>query len=185
MIDKEKIKDITRQFLIAIGEDPTREGLIDTPRRVAEMCDEFFSPVRKNGLFTTFDADNYDGIVLVRDIDFSSVCEHHLMPFFGKAHIAYIPKQKIIGISKLARIIDKHTKKLQLQEKLANDIASELLSTIDAKGVAIYLESKHLCMNIRGVTRRNAATITTVFLGDFLEMNMQQLFISLVNISGK
>lgn len=185
MVDKEKIKDLTRQFLFAIGEDPTREGLIDTPRRVAEMCDELFSPTRAKGLYTAFDADNYNGIIMVRDIDFSSICEHHLMPFVGKVHIAYMPKEKIIGISKLARIIDKHAKKLQLQERLAKDIASELSSTIDARGVAIYLESKHLCMNIRGVTRHNAATITTVFLGDFFEMNMQEMFMNLICISGK
>lgn len=181
MIDKDKIKDLTYQFLIAIGEDPKREGLVDTPHRVAEMCSELFEPERAKAKYTIFDADNYDGVVMVRDIRFSSICEHHLMPFIGSVHIAYIPDQKVIGISKLARIVDKHAKKLQLQERLTNDIANDLSFAVNAKGVAIYIEAKHTCMNIRGVYRRDASTVTTVLLGEFKKFKMQEMFIDLIS----
>lgn len=183
MVDKNKIKELTYQFLLAIGEDPLRQGLIDTPNRVAEMCDELFSPARTKTKYITFDLDNYGGIVMVRDIDFASVCEHHILPFVGKAHIAYLPCEKVIGISKLARIVDKHAKKLQLQERLANDIAYDLSNSINAKGVAIYLEAKHLCMNIRGICRPDASTVTTVFLGEFEEFDKQQMFMDLITVS--
>ena len=180
MIDKERIQFLTREFLLAIGEDPGREGLIDTPRRVADMCDELLNPERANMKYTVFDSDNYGGIVLVRDMDFSSVCEHHLMPFIGKAHIAYIPGKEVIGISKLARIVDKHSKRLQLQERLAKEILEDMQRSLNPKGIAVYLEAKHLCMNIRGVTRRNASTVTTVFSGAFEDMKMQEMFMNLI-----
>ncbi len=180
MIDKERIKFLTKEFLLAIGEDPEREGLVDTPRRVADMCDELFNPERANMKYTVFDSDNYGGIVLVRDIEFSSTCEHHLMPFIGKAHIAYIPGKEVIGISKLARIVDKHSKRLQLQERLAKDILEDMQQSLNPKGVAVYLEAKHLCMNIRGITRRNASTVTTVFSGEFEDLKMQEMFINLI-----
>ncbi len=180
MIDKERIKFLTKEFLLAIGEDPEREGLIDTPRRVADMCEELLNPERANMKYTVFDSGNFGGIVLVRDIDFTSVCEHHLMPFIGKAHIAYIPGKEVIGISKMARIVDKHAKCLQLQERLAKEILEDMQKALNPKGVAVYLEAKHLCMNIRGVTRRNASTITTVFSGEFEDLKMQELFMNLI-----
>lgn len=180
MIDKEKIQQLTKEFLLAIGEDPDREGLIDTPRRVADMYDELLNPERANLKYTVFDSNNYSGIVLVRDIDFSSMCEHHLMPFIGKAHIAYIPDKEVIGISKLARIVDKHAKKLQLQERLAKEILEDMQSSFSPQGIAIYMESHHLCMNIRGVTRRNASTITTLFSGVFDDIKMQEMFMGLI-----
>lgn len=180
MIDTNKIKTLVREFLIAIGENPEREGLIETPRRVADMCKELLEFSGDKNLHTNFQAENYGGIVLVRDIDFSSLCEHHIMPFIGKVHIAYIPDDKVIGISKLARIIDKHSKNLQIQERLANTIADELMSAINAKGVAIYIEAKHLCMNIRGIRRNEAKTITTAFKGDFNSFEMQNVFVNLI-----
>ena len=180
MINKEKIKEITYEFLLAIGEDPTREGLIETPQRVANMCEELLDPERANMKYTIFDANNYGGIVLVKDIDFSSLCEHHLLPFVGKAHIAYIPSENVIGISKLARIVDKHAKKLQLQERLAYEIADDINSSMCPNGIAIYLEAKHMCMNIRGITRRNASTVTTVFLGQFEDFKMQEMFMDMI-----
>lgn len=180
MVDKEKIKALTREFLLAIGEDPEREGLADTPQRVAEMCDELLNPERANMKYTAFESDNYGGVVLVRDIDFSSMCEHHLMPFIGVAHIAYIPGREVIGISKLARIVDKHAKRLQLQERLAKEILNDLQESLNPKGVAIYLEAKHLCMNIRGVARRNASTVTTLFSGEFEDFKMQEMFMDLI-----
>ena len=180
MIDKERIKELTKEFLLAIGENPEREGLIDTPRRVAEMCDELLNPDRANMKYTVFDSGNYGGIVLVRDIDFSSVCEHHLMPFIGKAHIAYIPDKEVVGISKLARIVDKHAKSLQLQERLAKEILDDMQTSLKPKGVAVYLEAKHLCMNIRGITRRDASTVTTLFSGEFEPPHMQEMFMNLI-----
>ena len=180
MIDNERIKYLTKEFLLAIGEDPEREGLIDTPRRVADMCDELLNPERANMKYTVFDSNNYGGIVLVRDIDFSSMCEHHLMPFIGKAHIAYIPSKEVIGISKLARIVDKHAKCLQLQERLAKEILEDMQESLNPKGIAIYLEAKHLCMNIRGITRRNASTVTTLFAGEFEDFKMQEMFMDII-----
>jgi GTP cyclohydrolase I len=182
MIDKEKIMELTQQFLVAIGEDITREGLIDTPLRVANMFNELLVPERANAKYKMFEADNYYGTVLVKKIDFSSICEHHLLPFIGKVDIAYIPNEKIIGISKLARIIDKHSKKLQLQERLANDIVNDINQTIKPKGIAIYMEAKHLCMNIRGILQREASTVTTVFIGDFIEFKMQERFMDMIAI---
>ena len=132
-----------------------------------------------NAKYTVFDANNYAGIVLVKDIDFSSICEHHLLPFIGKVHIAYIPNEKIVGISKLARIVDKHAKKLQLQEKLAQEIVDDIQTAMNPKGIAIYIEAKHLCMNIRGINRKNAKTTTTLFSGVFEEFKMQEMFMEI------
>ena len=180
MIDKEKIKNLTKEFLLAIGEDPEREGLLDTPRRVAEMCDELFNPERANMKYTTFDSGNYAGVVLVKDIEFSSVCEHHLVPFVGVAHIAYIPGETVIGLSKFARLVDKHAKKLQLQERLTKEILDDLNETIHPEGIAVYMEAKHLCMNIRGIKRRDASTVTTLFSGQFDDFKMQEMFMDMI-----
>lgn len=180
MVDNERIIKLTREFLLAIGEDPDREGLVDTPRRVADMCDELLNPERTSVNYTSFDSDNYDGIVLVKDIEFSSICEHHLMPFFGKINIAYIPDDKVLGISKFARIIDKYAKKLQIQERLAKQILLDIQESISPKGVAIYIEAKHLCMNIRGIKRKDASTITTIYSGEFKKIDMQNIFIDTI-----
>ena len=183
--NKEKIEELVYQFLLAIGEDPQREGLLDTPKRVAAMCDELLNPSTDKALYTTFDSEQYGGIVLVRDIDFSSMCEHHIMPFVGKIHIAYIPQERVIGISKLARIVDKHSKKLQIQERLAHDIANDLSSATHSEGVAIYIEAEHLCMNIRGVQRRDAVTITTHYTGCFQNIDMQNMFLNIISMRNK
>lgn len=180
MIDKERISELTREFLLAIGENPEREGLIDTPRRVSEMCDELLNPERANAKYTTFEFSNYGGVVLVKDIEFSSLCEHHLVPFIGKVHIAYIPGEQIIGISKFARIVDKHAKRLQLQERLTQEILEDINEAMSPKGIAIYIEAKHLCMNIRGITKRNASTVTTLFSGCFEELKMQEMFLDMI-----
>lgn len=180
MIDKKRIQEITREFLLAIGEDPNREGLVDTPRRVSDMCDELLNPARAGVKYTSFSADNYGGIVLVRDIEFSSLCEHHLLPFIGKVHIAYIPDKKIIGISKLARIVDMHAKKLQLQERLAQEIVKDIQEAVSPRGVAIYVQAKHLCMNIRGTTKKDASTITTLFTGVFDDYKAQAMFMDMI-----
>lgn len=180
MIDKDKIMELTREFLVAIGEDPSRDGLLDTPRRVANMCDELLNCEKDNAKYIFFEAHSYDGIVLVKDIDFSSMCEHHLLPFVGKIHIAYIPNDKVIGISKFARIVDKHAKKLQIQERLAKDIIHDMQGAMNPKGIAIYIEAKHLCMNIRGITRRNASTVTTLFVGEFENYELQKIFMDII-----
>ena len=182
MIDKEQIKHLTRQFIEAIGDDPSREGLLETPRRVAEMCDELLNPEHANLRYAEFESNQYGGIILVKNIDFSSICEHHLLPFIGTIHIAYIPGDKIIGISKFARIIDKHSKRLQLQEQLAKDIIDDINNSIKPQGIAIYIEAKHLCMNIRGVTRRGASTITTLFEGRFKDFKMQEMFMDMLSL---
>ncbi len=180
MIDKVKIKALVKEFLSAIGEDPEREGLAGTPDRVAQMCEELFTqPAGKSG-FTAFAADSYCGTVLVKDIDFSSVCEHHIMPFFGKAHIAYIPDKKIIGISKLARIVEKHAHKLQVQERLTADIAAELQAAISPKGIAVYIEAAHTCMISRGVKKPGALTITTLFSGELQAPDQKAEFLQAV-----
>ena len=185
MVDNEKIIKLTREFLLAIGEDPDREGLVDTPRRVADMCDELLNPERACVSYTSFESDNYDGVILIRDIDFSSVCEHHLMPFIGKVSIAYIPDKEVLGISKFARIVDKHAKKLQIQEILAKELLVDINQSISPKGVAIYIEAKHLCMNIRGVKRKDTSTITTIYSGEFNSIEMQNFFINIIKSEKK
>ena len=181
MIDTMRIQSLTKEFLIAIGEDPNRDGLRDTPRRVAEMFEELLVHDTKKSLTTSFQADNYNGIVLIKNIDFASICEHHIVPFIGKANVAYIPGDEVLGLSKIGRIIEKHCKKLQLQERLANEIVNEIEQTVKPKGVAIYMEAKHLCMNIRGISKVEASTITTVFCGDFKELRLQELFVNMVS----
>lgn len=180
MVDKERIAWLTQEFLKAIGEDPLREGLLDTPKRVADMYEELLSDQNGHAINTSFEANNYGGIVLVKNICFSSLCEHHLVPFYGKVHIAYIPNERILGISKLVRIIVKYSKKLQLQEKLANEVLAYINDAVSPKGIAIYIEAKHLCMNIRGVSKPEATTVTTVFCGEFEELGRQNLFINMI-----
>lgn len=181
MIDRENIQNLVREFLYAIGEDPDREGLIDTPHRVANMCNELLDPSSVNATYTSFDSNQFGNMVLEKNIEFSSFCEHHLLPFLGIVHIAYIPSSRVIGISKLARIVDKHSKKLQLQERLTKEIAEDLWDAMDPVGIAVYIEARHLCMNIRGTKKGDATTVTTYFKGLFEEVEQQNLFISLIS----
>lgn len=180
MIDKIKIMQLTKEFLYAIEENPNREGLIDTPRRVANMCEELLVVNEKDMNYTAFSNIDYNDMVLVKDIDFSSLCEHHLLPFLGKVHIGYIPDKQIIGLSKVARIVEKCSKKLQLQEILMQDIVNEMNNAISPKGVAICIEAKHLCMCVRGVKKINTSTVTTMFTGAFNTTFTKDNFISLV-----
>lgn len=181
MIDKDKIQNLVHEFLIAIGENPDREGLTDTPRRVANMCDELFDPAIANATYTSFDSNHFGNIVLVKNIDFSSICEHHLMPFFGVVHIAYIPSDRVIGISKLARIVDKHSKKLQIQERFTKAISDDLQDAMAPYGIAVFVKAKHCCMSIRGAKKKDATTVTTFFTGSFKDVQKQNLFISLIS----
>jgi GTP cyclohydrolase I len=159
-----------RQILKAIGEDPDREGLQRTPQRVAQSLSFLTrgyqmdpAKVINDALFT----EEYEEMIVQKDIDFYSLCEHHMLPFFGKAHVAYIPHHKIVGISKLARLVDVFALRLQVQERLTNQIATTIMDKLDALGVAVVLEAEHLCMRMRGVEKQNSYVITSSLLGAF------------------
>jgi GTP cyclohydrolase I len=181
MIDKGTIESIAHQFLIAIGEDPTREGLVDTPMRVAQMCEELFSTNNSPHQYTTFAADNYNGMIVVRNISFSSLCEHHLLPFIGRASIAYFPSKKLLGLSKVVRIIETKSKKLQLQERLTTEIIDEIHAQTESKGIAVYLEAEHTCMTIRGVKKSESRTVTVRYSGCFeIDADLQNKFLHII-----
>lgn len=167
-MDKKKIENAVRDILEAVGEDPNRPGLLETPRRVANMYEEMFSGLTEDPKqhLKFFDEKSNDEMVIVRDIPFASMCEHHLLPFVGKAHIAYIPSEnKIIGLSKIARIVDNFAKKPQVQERLTHDIADFLYKEINAKGVAVIMEAEHMCMSIRGAKASGSKTQTSALRG--------------------
>ncbi len=168
-VDHARMENAVREILIAVGEDPDREGLRDTPRRVAKMYAEMFSglhadprPILKK-VFT----EQYDEIVLVRDISFCSMCEHHLLPFMGKAHIGYLPDGKVVGLSKLARVVEVIARRPQVQERMTEDIANLLLDELNAKGVAVVIEATHTCMTIRGVRKPGSLCVTSAMKGLF------------------
>src|SRR5262244_1832357 len=164
------MQELIRKLLTELGEDPTREGLRDTPKRVAKAYEFLTSGYRadidqvlNNALFTV----DYSEMVIVKDIDFYSLCEHHLLPFFGKCHIAYIPTTKVIGLSKIPRLVDVFSRRLQVQERLTNQIANTILDTIQPMGVAVVMEATHLCMSMRGVEKQNSFAVTSAMLGTF------------------
>lgn len=167
-MDKEKIKKAVRMILEAIGEDPDREGLVDTPRRVANMYEEIFAGInsKPEDQLSVFFTEDYDEMILVKDIPFFSVCEHHLVPFMGKAHVAYIPQNgKVTGLSKLARVIDIASKRPQLQERLTSSVADILMEKLGAKGVMVVVEAEHLCISMRGIKKPGSKTITSAVRG--------------------
>ena len=169
-MDKEKIQQAVRDILEAIGEDPDREGLRETPRRVADMYSEIFAGLSEDPktLLKFFHEEGSDEIVLVKDIPLYSMCEHHLLPFVGKAHIAYIPQNgKVIGLSKLARIVKNFASKPQLQERLTADIADFINEQMQPQGVAVLIEAEHLCMTMRGIRAAGAKTQTSALRGRF------------------
>ncbi|WP_300610127.1 GTP cyclohydrolase I FolE [Trebonia sp.] len=170
-VDQPRIERAVREILLAIGEDPERDGLLDTPARVARMYAEQFVGMRQRPedvLTTVFDAE-HDEIVLVRDIEMYSMCEHHLVPFFGKAHIGYIPNAKgeITGLSKLARLVDLYARRPQVQERLTCQVAEALMRIIEPRGVIVVIEAEHLCMSMRGVRKPGAKTVTSAVRGIF------------------
>lgn len=171
MIDQKKIVRAVELILEAIGEDLHREGLRNTPQRVAKMYSELFSGLEQNPgdpLRTCFQADRHDEMILVKDIPFSSICEHHLLPFYGKAHVAYIPAEgRIVGLSKLIRVIDIVSRRPQLQERLTSTVANIINEQLTPKGVVVVLEAEHLCMSIRGVNKPGAVTVTSAVRGLF------------------
>jgi GTP cyclohydrolase IA len=168
-VDLERIRGAVREILIAVGEDPGREGLRETPDRVARMYAEVFRGLHQDPrehlqkLFTQ----KYDEMVLIKDIRFESFCEHHLLPFIGKAHVAYLPNGKVVGLSKIPRVIDVLAKRPQMQERLTEEVAELLMKELDAKGVAVVIEASHSCMTVRGVHKPNSSFVTSAMRGAF------------------
>ena len=170
----DKVKELTKKLLIEIGEDPDREGLLNTPLRVAKAWDflskgykQNIDEIINNAIFE----EEYDQMVVVKDIEFYSMCEHHLLPFFGVAHIAYIPNGKIIGLSKIPRLLDMFARRLQVQERMTQEVAGMLQSKLNPRGVAVIIEAQHMCMQMRGVEKRKSYMSTSAMLGIFREDN--------------
>ncbi|MDA9604025.1 GTP cyclohydrolase I FolE [Candidatus Pelagibacter sp.] len=170
--DKEA-EEAFKTILSWMGEDPEREGLLETPKRVMKAYKEYFSGYKENPnkiLEKTFgDVDGYDDMVIQKNISIQSHCEHHMAPIIGKAHVAYIPKKRVVGLSKLARVVEVFSKRLQTQERLTMQVAKTLMESLDAKGVAVTIDSTHQCMTMRGIKKENATTVTNYFLGQFKE----------------
>jgi GTP cyclohydrolase I len=168
-VDQERIRKAVREILAAIGEDPDREGLRETPDRVARMYVEMCAGLTQDAcepLRKTF-TEKYEEMVLVKDITFESLCEHHLLPFAGKAHIAYLPKGKIVGLSKLARVVEILARRPQVQERMTQDLADLLMKELDARGVGVVLEATHTCMTVRGVRKPTSVCTTSAMRGGF------------------
>ena len=172
MVDRTEAENAVRTLLQYLELDPNREGLLDTPKRVIDSWDEVFSGYTTNAetiLQATFNAEGYDGIVLLSNIEFHSTCEHHLQPFSGKAHVAYIPVERIVGISKLARIVDHHALRLQNQERITNNVANDLVEHLNPLGAAVIIQASHGCMRCRGVRKQNAIMTTSAMRGVFFD----------------
>jgi len=170
MVDQEKIKKAVRMILEAIGEDPEREGLIETPDRVARMYNEIFSGLwedPESHLEKVF-SEQHEEMIIVKDIPLYSMCEHHLLPFYGRAHVAYIPREgKVTGLSKLARVVEGFAKRPQLQERLTSQIADSIMRKLNAQGVLVVVEAEHMCMTFRGVKKPGSKTVTSAVRGIF------------------
>lgn len=168
-VDIDRIKNAVREILFAVGEDPDREGLIDTPKRVAKMYAELLAGMKheaKEHLHSVFH-EKYDEIVLLRDIPFYSICEHHMLPFIGTANVAYLPDGKVLGVSKLARVVDCFARRLQVQERMTAQVADFFMDNLKPKGVAVIIEASHSCMTIRGIKKPNSEMVTSALRGLF------------------
>jgi len=182
--DVDRIRELTRELLIALGEDPGREGLQKTPERVARALAFLTSGYRtdlakviNNAIFTQ----STNSMVIVKNIELYSLCEHHMLPFFGRAHIGYIPTGKVFGVSKLARLVDMYARRLQLQERLTEQVSQAIMETIDARGVGVMIEARHLCMMMRGVEKQNSVMVTSSVLGTFRDSQAtREEFLALV-----
>ena len=172
-VSEKEAEEAFKTILSWMGEDPEREGLLETPKRVMKAYKEYFSGYKENPnkiLDKTFgDVDGYDDMVIQKNISIQSHCEHHMAPIIGKAHVAYIPKERVVGLSKLARVVEVFSKRLQTQERLTMQVAKTLMESLDAKGVAVTIDSTHQCMTMRGIKKENATTVTNYFLGQFKE----------------
>jgi GTP cyclohydrolase I len=184
MSDDTPIRDHVRQILTALGEDPNREGLVRTPERVEKALGfltrgyaQDADALINNALFTV----NYEEMVIIKDIDVYSLCEHHLLPFFGKAHVAYIPKGKVMGLSKVPRLVDMYARRLQVQERLTVQIAEAIQEKVKPQGVAVVIEAMHFCMIMRGVEKQNSVAVTSCMLGTFRDqIQTRDEFLSLI-----
>ena len=177
-----------RTILSWIGEDPNREGLIETPKRVVKAFKEYFKGYNEDPnqiLDKTFgDVDGYDDMVVQKNISVQSHCEHHMAPIIGKAHVAYIPKDRVVGLSKLARVVEVFSKRLQTQERLTMQIANTLMKSLDAKGVAVTIDSTHHCMTMRGIKKEQATTVTNFYLGQFKDdLSYQNRYLRFISIT--
>jgi len=176
-MDKNRIKKLVRELIIEVGEDPSREGLLETPERIAEMYEEIFGGYDIDSELSVQFSEDSD-VVIAKDIKFYSMCEHHILPFFGKIHIAYSPNGRVFGISKLVRLVEKYSKRLQIQERLTKDIADELYSQ-GVKGVVVMTEAEHLCMRMRGV-RNDATMMSAAFRGIYEKKDERENIIALI-----
>tara|TARA_B100001093_G_C26767785_1_gene988685 strand:- start:872 stop:1483 length:612 start_codon:yes stop_codon:yes gene_type:complete len=184
-VSKEEAEEAVRTLIRWAGDDPNREGLRDTPRRVVNAYNEFFSGYNcsaSNVMAKTFDdVKGYDDIVMLRNIAIHSHCEHHMVPIIGKVHLAYLPTKRVVGISKLARVVDIFAKRLQTQETMTQQIGETIFNSLKPKGVAIYVEAFHQCMTTRGIMKPNVSTVTTCFLGDFKKnQDLEKKFLNLI-----
>ena len=185
--DKEA-EDAFRTILAWLGEDPNREGLLETPKRVVKAFKEYFRGYKEDPneiLDKTFgDVEGYDDMVVQKNISVQSHCEHHMAPIIGKAHVAYIPKDRVVGLSKLARVVEVFSKRLQTQERLTMQIANTLMKSLDAKGVAVTIDSTHQCMTMRGIKKEQASTVTNYYLGQFKDdLSYQNRYLRFISIS--
>ena len=185
--DKEA-EEAFKTILSWMGEDPEREGLLETPKRVIKAYKEFFSGYKEDAtkvIEKTFgDVEGYDDIVIQKNISVQSHCEHHMAPIIGKAHVAYIPKERVVGLSKLARIVEVFSKRLQTQERLTMQVAKTLMESLDAKGVAVTIDSTHQCMTMRGIKKEQASTVTNYYLGQFKEdLSFQNRYLRFISIA--
>ena len=186
-ISDKEAEDAFRTILAWMGEDPAREGLLETPKRVVKAFKEYFKGYKEDPnqvLDKTFgDVEGYDDMVVQKNISVQSHCEHHMAPIIGKAHVAYIPKERVVGLSKLARVVEVFSKRLQTQERLTMQIANTLMESLDAKGVAVTIDSTHQCMTMRGIKKEQASTVTNYYLGQFKEdLSFQNRYLRFISI---
>ena len=187
-ISDKEAEEAFKTILSWIGEDPNREGLLETPKRVVKAFKEYFKGYKEDPvqvLDKTFgDVDGYDDMVIQKNISIQSHCEHHMAPIIGKAHVAYIPNERVVGLSKLARVVEVFSKRLQTQERLTMQIANTLMQSLDAKGVAVTIDSTHQCMTMRGIKKEQATTVTNYYLGQFKEdLSYQNRYLRFISIS--
>ena len=186
-ISDKEAEEAFKTILAWMGEDPSREGLLETPKRVVKAFKEYFKGYKEDPiqvLDKTFgDVDGYDDMVIQKNISVQSHCEHHMAPIIGKAHVAYIPNERVVGVSKLARVVEVFSKRLQTQERLTMQIANTLMESLDAKGVAVTIDSTHQCMTMRGIKKEQATTVTNYYLGQFKEdLSYQNRYLRFISI---
>ena len=187
IVSDKEAEEAFKTILTWLGEDPSREGLLETPKRVMKAYKEYFSGYKVDPskiLDKTFgDVDGYDDMVIQKNISIQSHCEHHMAPIIGKAHVAYIPKERVVGLSKLARVVEVFSKRLQTQERLTMQVAKTLMESLDAKGVAVTIDSTHQCMTMRGIKKEHASTVTNYYLGQFKEdLSFQNRYLRFISI---